>query len=54
MRQPKEDDKMSKYRVVITISREFDNRANALSACDAITSKVPDAWEIRTEDVQRV
>ena len=45
---------MIKWRVTITITREFDNRANAMSASDAITDKVPIAWEIRTEQCEKV
>ena len=45
---------MPKWRVTITITREFDNRANAMSASDAITAKVPAEWELRTEQVEKV
>ena len=41
------------WRAVITVTRAFDNRGNALSSLDAIIGKVPDEWEIRTEEVKR-
>jgi len=41
------------WRVVITVTRAFDNRSNALSSLDAIIDKVPSEWEIRTEEVRR-
>lgn len=41
------------WRVVITVTRSFDSRANALSALDAVVDKVPDEWEIREESVKR-
>ena len=44
---------MTNWRVVITVSRRFDNRANAISACDAIVDKVPNEWEIREESCKR-
>jgi len=44
---------MSNWRVVVTITHLYDNRANALSALDAIVAKVPSHWEIRTEEVRR-
>ena len=45
---------MPKWRVTITIVREFDNRANAITSCDALTAKVPAGWEIRTEQCEKV
>ena len=45
---------MPKFRITITIVREFDNRANAITSCDAIIAKVPTAWEIRTEQCEKV
>ena len=35
--------------VAITITRTFDNRANALSSVDAIESKVPNGWLFKYE-----
>ena len=45
---------MIKWRVTITIVREFDNRANALSSCDAITDRVPSEWDIQKEATEKV
>lgn len=41
------------WRVVLTVTKSFDNRANALSSLDAIVDKVPNGWEIRMEEVRR-
>lgn len=45
---------MPNFRITITIVREFDNRANAISACDAITSRVPTLWGIQQEKCEKV
>ncbi|GAG82439.1 unnamed protein product [marine sediment metagenome] len=44
---------MSNWRVVITITRLYDDRTAALTGADSITSKVPNAWELREESVKR-
>ena len=41
------------YRAILTITRSFETRAEADNRLDSIVSKVPDTWEIRTEDVRR-
>lgn len=45
---------MSNWRVVITIVRVYDDRTAANTGADAVTSKVPAAWEIREESVSKV
>ena len=45
---------MTNWRVTITIVREFNNRPNALTSCDAITSKVPSEWDIQKEACEKV
>ena len=45
---------MTTFKVTISIEREFNNRANALSACDALTDKVPSDWMIIRESVDKV
>ena len=45
---------MPNFRITITIVREFTNRANAISACDAIIAKVPVEWTVQTEKCEKV
>ena len=37
---------MVKFRVKISIMREFDNVANARSSQDAMVDRIPDTWEL--------
>ena len=45
---------MPKWRVTITIVQEFNLREVAIATCDAITAKVPAAWDIQTEKCEKV
>ena len=45
---------MSKYQVTITIVRTYDDRTAAEIGSDSITSRVPGAWELRTDSICRV
>ena len=45
---------MPNFRITITIVREFDNRHNALIASDALTLKIPLAWELQQEKCEKV
>lgn len=41
------------WRAVISITRSFEDRDDALDNLDAIIGKVPGSWEIRQEELKR-
>lgn len=40
------------WRVLITITKPYEDREEALERMDAIIDKVPDGWEIREQDIR--